>query len=392
MSCHDYTGKVMGVLNLADYGKVTDIVLGVVENYEPHVWGWKAKQPSRKKFDEAVRLAKSAVPQKVRDEVAEDLEDFHSTLAGLGINVYRPPRETFHEVWSTSNFMAWGNDFYNVRDLHITLGNWLIAASPACPPRQAEVSRLKQFFSDLVVGMGLSYMAAPHAELESDPVVEFVMDRDELVPLEVSKGRQLGGDYPEVWHRLRETEVLFDAANIAKCGAGILVLVSSTANKRAFEWLRDTLGESASVESTAVYRSSHIDSTIMPLSSDTVLANGARVSPSNLPKMLGRHKVLFFEDVAPIPQQEIDFHAQRKILGQEIQNLGLSSNLDEMSSPWAGMNVLSLDENLVAVESKQISLIRFLEESGFDVLPVRYRHPYTFLGGLHCSTLDLARV
>jgi hypothetical protein len=44
------------------------------------------------------------------------------------------------------------------------------------------------------------------------------------------------------------------------------------------------------------------------------------------------------------------------------------------------------------VESNQKKLIKFLELKGYLIIPVRMRHPYTMLGGLHCTTLDLERM
>jgi len=71
--------------------------------------------------------------------------------------------------------------------------------------------------------------------------------------------------------------------------------------------------------------------------------------------------------------------------------MGVDSNLGHISSPWAGLNVLSLDSSTVLVHDRQINLIKELEKWGFDVIPVRMRHCYTMLGGLHCSTLDVVR-
>lgn len=61
------------------------------------------------------------------------------------------------------------------------------------------------------------------------------------------------------------------------------------------------------------------------------------------------------------------------------------------ASPWLGMNVLSINENLIAVESKQTNLISQLEKFGFDIIPVRMRHARTLSGGPHCVTLDTVR-
>lgn len=68
-----------------------------------------------------------------------------------------------------------------------------------------------------------------------------------------------------------------------------------------------------------------------------------------------------------------------------------ASDLNHISSPWAGLNVLSLDPHTVLVHDRQEKLIRELERHQMTVIPVRMRHRYTMLGGLHCSTLDTVR-
>ncbi len=67
------------------------------------------------------------------------------------------------------------------------------------------------------------------------------------------------------------------------------------------------------------------------------------------------------------------------------------TNLSEMSSPWVGMNFLSLDKETVVVEERQKSLIKVLENNKFKVIPVKMRHMYTQGGGIHCATLDTVR-
>tara|TARA_Y100001935_G_C16943696_1_gene331286 strand:- start:190 stop:402 length:213 start_codon:yes stop_codon:yes gene_type:complete len=62
-----------------------------------------------------------------------------------------------------------------------------------------------------------------------------------------------------------------------------------------------------------------------------------------------------------------------------------------MSSPWVGMNFLSLDKETVVVEERQKSLIKVLENNKFKVIPVKMRHMYTQGGGIHCATLDTVR-
>jgi glycine amidinotransferase/scyllo-inosamine-4-phosphate amidinotransferase 1 len=375
---------------MADYGKLRTVLLGTVANYLPHVWGWP-NGSNEELFVRASEIAMTAIPKEVIEEVAEDLEEFGAGLSKLGIGVIRPPESRFDHVSMTESHFAFGNDFYNLRDLQIVIDKLIIAASPPSPSRVLECERLEPFLMNVATNYGLTFVKAPLPKLVRDPSEEYFFESGQLRPIEESIGRQLGGDYPEIWHRLIEDEILFEAANVARFRDLIIYLVSSTGNAKGFEWIQKNKPKQYAAHSTNVYRSSHIDSTIMPLSDSQVLVNAARVNPGNLPEPLLEKEVIYFDEVAPIPEEEREFHGLRKSKAAEITALGFHTNLSEMSSPWAGLNVLVLDKDLVAVESRQTSLMRVLESHGFSVMPVRYRHPYTFLGGLHCTTLDIHR-
>ena len=62
-----------------------------------------------------------------------------------------------------------------------------------------------------------------------------------------------------------------------------------------------------------------------------------------------------------------------------------------MSSPWVGMNLLSIDQETVIVDERQKNFIKFLEQNKIKVIPVKMRHIYTQGGGIHCATLDTVR-
>ena len=62
-----------------------------------------------------------------------------------------------------------------------------------------------------------------------------------------------------------------------------------------------------------------------------------------------------------------------------------------MSSPWVGMNFLSVDQETVIVDERQMSLIKVLEKQKFTVIPIKMRHIYTQGGGIHCATVDTVR-
>ena len=74
-----------------------------------------------------------------------------------------------------------------------------------------------------------------------------------------------------------------------------------------------------------------------------------------------------------------------------MEDLGFETNLHDMSSPWVGLNFLSVDQETVIVDERQLKLIEILEKYKFNVVPVKMRHIYTQGGGIHCATLDTVR-
>ena len=62
-----------------------------------------------------------------------------------------------------------------------------------------------------------------------------------------------------------------------------------------------------------------------------------------------------------------------------------------MCSEWLSVNVLSLDENRVMVESGQVSLAATLRSHGFEVITCDFEHYAAFGGGFHCATVDIRR-
>jgi len=55
------------------------------------------------------------------------------------------------------------------------------------------------------------------------------------------------------------------------------------------------------------------------------------------------------------------------------------------------INVLSISENHVLVNTKSIGVQDVLEKNGFSISTVDLKHSEVFAGGIHCSTLDLER-
>ena len=159
------------------------------------------------------------------------------------------------------------------------------------------------------------------------------------------------------------------------------------------KWLQSVLGDEYRVHTTSdIYRSSHIDSTAMCLRPGLVLLNDTRVTEKNCPPLFDKWDKVYFSDVAPTSEPELKFQNEvRDPLGYELEAMGFQTNLHDMSSPWVGMNFLSVDPETVIVDERQTNLIKLLESLKFTVVQVRMRHIYTQGGGIHCATLDTVR-
>jgi glycine amidinotransferase/scyllo-inosamine-4-phosphate amidinotransferase 1 len=153
------------------------------------------------------------------------------------------------------------------------------------------------------------------------------------------------------------------------------------------------LGDEYHVHTTAdIYRSSHIDSTVLCLRPGLVLLNGARVNPQNCPKIFERWDKIYFTDIQPTPQKTLEFHDNvRKKIYDALVTLGIETDIDHLASEWIGMNVLSLDPETVIVDERQTALIKTLEAHRLKPIPIRLRHSHLMKGGIHCSTLDTVR-
>ena len=116
------------------------------------------------------------------------------------------------------------------------------------------------------------------------------------------------------------------------------------------------------------------------------------MNPNNCPRIFDKWDKIYFEDVAPLTEQEIDLQTNvRDTINSELIRLGFETNLEVMGSPWVGMNLFSLDQETAMVDSRQINLMKVLEKHKITPVPVRLRHPYTHGGGIHCATLDTVR-
>jgi len=330
-------------------------------------------------LERAERLAREAYPQWLIDEVNEDLEGLSNVLKSFGAKVYRPNISHITRPFTTPYFMAAGDHVYNMRDLHLVVGNTVVESPSQERHRYFEAMGLYDIWYSYL-HEGFRWIAAPKPRLAGDYMITYY-----------AEGRAHYDD-GQKYIKLAEAEILFEAANTVRMGRDLLYLVSRSGNHLGAQWLQSVLGDEYRVHTTEkIYRSSHIDSTVLCLRPDLVLLNGERVTEEICPSLFEKWEKIYFYDIVPTPEATLDFHERvRKKVYHELAGLGVQSHLDSLASPWIGMNILSMDPSTVIVDERQVPLMKVLEKRGITPVPIRFRHSY-MMGGIHCSTLDTVR-
>lgn len=330
-------------------------------------------------LEKALPLARKAFPQWLVDEIAEDLEGLGDVLTSLGVKVLRPNSSHVNRVFATPFFSASGDHVYNMRDLHLVVGNTVVESPSQEKHRYFETVGLYDIWYEYLKE-GFRWICGPKPRL----VGEYMMTYHEGGKMQYEDGQK--------FIRLTENEILFEAANTVRMGRDLLYLVSRSGNHLGAKWLQSVLGDEYRVHTTEkIYKSSHIDSTVLCLRPGLVLLNPERVSEETCPEILAKWDKIHFSDILPIPEETLAFHENvRKPVHSQLEEMGVASNLDSVSSKWIGLNVLSVDPQHVIVDERQVPLIKMLEKHKLTPVPISFRHSY-FMGGIHCSTLDTVR-
>ena len=286
-------------------------------------------------------------PQKVMEEMREDLEEICDTFTKLGVKVHRPAPRDFSEKRTNGEWEVDGYYNYCPRDSMLVVGDKVIATPMTLRHRQFESETCKHLVDPK------HWIDFPKPKLGDE-----MYDRSDL-------GRPTLMDGPDP---------VFDAANVLRANKDLIYLVSNTGNLAGADYLENYLKEHFSEEYNVhrvedVYAYIHIDTTFVLLREGLVLLNPERVKEHNIPEFFRNWDKVWAPE--PYPTQVMNDWCP--------------------ASPWLGMNILNINKNLVMVEEHQVGLMRELEKWGIDSVPVRMRHARTFSGGPHCITTDLVR-
>jgi len=277
-----------------------------------------------------------------------ELDALAHLLEKEGVVVRRPDRHPHHAAFSTPEWSSASGLYAAMpRDVALVVGDMIIEAPMAWRCRHFEIHAYRSLILDYFE-RGARWIAAPKPRLA-----------DNLYYGE-------GGEFPA--GTVSEVEPVFDAADFLRLGTELIGQVSNVTNRLGIEWLRRHLpnGFTISLIKPVDDRPMHIDATLLPLARGKLMIN-----PDRLPKT---PQIFRDWDVRPAPRPA-----------------GGSGPPLYMSSAWISMNLLSLDEKRVLVESQQFDLIAFLRDWGFQPIPHSFRHFQALGGSFHCATLDIRR-
>lgn len=362
-----------------EWDRLREIIVGRAEGQACLIFPTPGPLPQAV-VDKALQLARQAYPQWLIDEINEDLEGLCEVLESFGVKVYRPNTAPIGRVFMTPYFSAACDHVYNMRDLHLVVGNTVIESPSQERHRYFEAMGLYDIWYEYFKEGEFRWIAPPKPALAGEYMIVYYED-----------GRDQYED-GQKYIKLTEDEILFEAANTVRMGRDLLYLVSRSGNYLGAKWLQSVLGDEYRVRTTEkIYKSNHIDSTVICLRPGLVLLNGERVNEEICPGIFDKWDKIYFYDILPTPQETLEFHEKvRKPIHRQLEEMNIQSGLDSVASKWIGMNVLSVDPYMVIVDERQVSLMKVLEKHKITPVPIRLRQSY-FMGGIHCSTLDTVR-
>jgi glycine amidinotransferase len=304
------------------------------------------------------------IPQIFIDELQEDLEDLVDALTLQGIIVHRPahlpqnPAQISTPLWSSRPTPA-----LNIRDQTIILGDTILETAPQQRARYFENDLLKPvFYQYLRQGARWVSMPKPSLGLGSlDP--RYYKERG--LDIEGVLSDPSAGAVQDVGY-----ELMIDGAQCLRLGRDVLVNVANQNHELAFSWLKKLFGERFRFHRIRRMAANHIDTRIVPLRPGLMLVRSPEIRDM-LPHGMRNWEII----QAPATSWSPDYGWKNFY----------------PASRYIDMNVLSVNETTVIVNSLNPDLARLLEKRGFDVVEVRHRHGRLFGGGFHCFTLDTVR-
>ncbi|MGW2984132.1 inosamine-phosphate amidinotransferase 1 [Streptomyces goshikiensis] len=306
------------------------------------------------------------VPGQIVDELNEDIAGLSEALSACGVTVRRPAAPGKEVDIKSPYWESRATPPLNVRDNTIVLGDTIVETAPHVRGRVFENDMLKPLFQEYFEG-GANWVSMPRPALARGSLDDTYFRRHGLDFTEIT-GADTALPIDGLGH-----EIVFDGAQCMRLGRDVLVNAANANHHLALRWLRTNV-PGLRFHLLDAIADSHIDSIVVPLRPGLMLLRDPTYLTS-LPEAMRSW------DVIVPPPMDADAFPDYSDFGFVVP----------LTSLYIDMNVLSIDEETVVVNSLYPGLIKVLEKRGFTVVPVRHRHRQLFGGGFHCFTLDVRR-
>lgn len=295
-------------------------------------------------------------PQDLIDKARGEVLELRRILEGEGVKVnvadpidfYKPLRtpdwEVPHQFCSS-----------NPRDSLLIIGDLIVEAPMADRSRYFETFAYRNALKEFA-RRGAKWISAPKPVL-SDKSFTSNLERDSI------------DGHPTKW-LITEEEVLFDAADFMKFGKDIIVSKSHVTNEAGIAWVKNIIEPDFTVHviETKNPYAMHLDDTIMPLDQGKLIYSPDYLDPASLPDIFNSWDII---EAPPVVISE-------------------KNRLGKLSG-WLNINMLSLDEKRILVETNQEYTIKFLKKLGMQPILCDFEHYFPFVGSFHCASLDVRR-
>lgn len=290
----------------------------------------------------------------LQEEMWEDHAGLVSILEECGVAVRVPELTTEPQLIRTPDWEVLAGHCTMIRDSVLVIGDELIETPPLVRARYFETHLYKTLFYEYFES-GARWTIAPRPRMrEADFDFSFVSQNGWTDDVPISE----------------RYEIMFDAPQVIRLGRDLVFNCSLENHLLGAQWLQRHLGSDYRVHTVTTGIDDHLDCVVIPLRPGLLLVH-EDFDLQTLPLPLTKWDVVYYKP--------------------EERAADYTHGLPILASPAIFMNVLSIDEERVIVDSEETALMKLLEDRGLTPIPCRFRHGRLIGGGFHCNTLDVRR-
>lgn len=302
--------------------------------------------------DATLKLYENKYPKVkyIYNEIIEDFEHMKKIFNILHIDYIIPQTPLRNQLLFGKGLFN-QTDFYRSmktpRDLTLLYGNLIIDCPSDSYARIFETQYLYDYFNSLD---NMLWIKAPLPKLENYTC------------------KYLNIGYTD-YSTINGLEILFDGAQLLKCGKHIFMNIYSANNINGYNWLK------------RIFSIIYPETIIIPFSITHHHLDGmmAILRPGLL---LLNNSVKNYEHL--LPNEFLNW--DKIYYGQTT-----SFNDNNLAIGTVEVNILSVNEDTIIVDEDSNDLIKMLENHKFTVIPAKLRNSWYWGGKYHCITLDVDR-